>query len=128
MPCSFIWAAPLCSGTCALLCILLQAHACLQAFELALEMAGNAQPETTLFMDDSTRNINGAHKAGLKTVLVGRTAMPDVDADLQVGCTSTVLWLCVHTQPCPILMPLGAVLLQRCSLELSCIPSGAEPS
>lgn len=55
-----------------------------KAFELALEMAGNAQPETTLFLDDSTRNINGAHRAGLKTVLVGRTAMPDVDADLQV--------------------------------------------
>ena len=70
------------SGTCALLC---RPHTCLQAFELALEMAGNAQPETTLFLDDSTRNINGAHRAGLKTVLVGRTAMPDVDADLQVG-------------------------------------------
>ena len=75
-----------------------------------MELAGNAQPETTLFLDDSTRNVNGAHKVGLKTVLVGRTAMPDVDADLQVGwtdsCThNTVLWLCFFIQPCSIASP-----------------------
>lgn len=53
----------------------------LQAFQLALEQAG-AVPESTLFLDDSFRNIIGASNAGLRTVLVGskRDDMPAIAA------------------------------------------------
>ena len=43
---------------------------CLQAIELALEQAGGASAETTIFLDDSTRNIVAGHQKGLTTVLV----------------------------------------------------------
>ena len=39
------------------------------AFELALQQAG-AEAGSTVFFDDSTRNIAGAHKLGITTVLV----------------------------------------------------------
>ena len=42
----------------------------LQAIELALEQAGHASAETTIFLDDSTRNIVAGHQKGLTTVLV----------------------------------------------------------
>ena len=42
----------------------------IQAIELALEQAGNASPEHTIFLDDSTRNIAAGHQKGLTTVLV----------------------------------------------------------
>ena len=48
-------------------------HCCvpyLQAIDLALEQAGNASAETTIFMDDSTRNIVAGHQKGLATILV----------------------------------------------------------
>eukprot|EP00884_Botryococcus_braunii_P006646 jgi/Botrbrau1/15983/Bobra.0375s0007.1 len=44
----------------------------LMAFQLALQMAG-ADPHSTMFLDDSMRNIAAARKAGIYSVLVGRT-------------------------------------------------------
>lgn len=44
----------------------------MQAIELALEQAGNASAETTIFLDDSTRNIVAGHQKGLATVLVSK--------------------------------------------------------
>lgn len=41
-----------------------------QAFQLALQMAG-ADATTTLFLDDSTRNIAAAKKVGIFSILVG---------------------------------------------------------
>jgi hypothetical protein len=43
----------------------------LQAIKLALEAANNADAATTLFCDDSLRNIAGGKAVGLRTVLVG---------------------------------------------------------
>ncbi|DBB13288.1 TPA: hypothetical protein ACH3X3_005024 [Trebouxia sp. C0006] len=53
------------------------------AIELALEQANNASAETTIFLDDSTRNIVAGHQKGLTTVLVGRTGM-DTGADAEI--------------------------------------------
>ncbi len=39
------------------------------AFELALQQAGT-EAGRTIFFDDSTRNVAGAHKLGITTVLV----------------------------------------------------------
>ena len=44
---------------------------CLQAIHLALKQAG-AAPETTLYLDDSARNISAAHDEGIYSVLVSR--------------------------------------------------------
>ncbi|EFN58075.1 hypothetical protein CHLNCDRAFT_11898, partial [Chlorella variabilis] len=44
-----------------------------QAFELAMQLAGGLQPSTTLWLDDSARNITTGHKLGMYSVLVGRT-------------------------------------------------------
>lgn len=41
-----------------------------QAIKLALEAANNADATTTLFCDDSLRNIAGGKAVGLRTVLV----------------------------------------------------------
>ncbi|XP_050236185.1 suppressor of disruption of TFIIS-like [Mercurialis annua] len=40
------------------------------AFEMAFKLA-NINPQTTVFFDDSIRNIQGGKRMGLKTVLVG---------------------------------------------------------
>ena len=40
-----------------------------QAMELALKAAG-AEAVTTVFCDDSTRNVSGGHAAGMFSVLV----------------------------------------------------------
>ncbi|BDA41297.1 probable suppressor of disruption of TFIIS [Coccomyxa sp. Obi] len=53
-----------------------------QAMELALKAAG-AEAATTVFCDDSTRNVSGGHAVGMFSVLVGRTSK-DCDCDLQV--------------------------------------------
>lgn len=42
----------------------------MQAIDLALEQAGGASAESTIFLDDSTRNIAAGHQGGLLTVLV----------------------------------------------------------
>lgn len=42
---------------------------CLQAFRFALEVVG-ARPETSLFLDDSKRNILAAKAIGMQTILV----------------------------------------------------------
>lgn len=44
----------------------------LQAIDLALEQAGGASAESTIFLDDSTRNIAAGHQRGLLTVLVSQ--------------------------------------------------------
>lgn len=54
-----------------------------QAFELALAAAGGATPSTTLFFDDSTRNVAAATELGLYTVLVGRKGA-GIGASLEV--------------------------------------------
>lgn len=54
-----------------------------KAIELALGQANNASAETTIFLDDSTRNIVAGHQKGLTTVLVGRTGM-DTGADAEI--------------------------------------------
>lgn len=42
-----------------------------RAFRLALDMVG-ATAEETVFLDDSTRNVESAHECGIYSVLVGR--------------------------------------------------------
>ena len=55
-----------------------------RAFEMALEMAGG-EPRTSVFMDDSARNVAGAKAAGLMgAVLVGR-AEPCEGADAAIA-------------------------------------------
>ena len=41
------------------------------AFHAALQMVGGASAETTVFLDDSARNIAGAAAAGIRACLVG---------------------------------------------------------
>lgn len=48
----------------------------IQAIELALEQADNASAESTIFLDDSTRNIAAGHQKGLTTVLVSFQRSP----------------------------------------------------
>lgn len=55
----------------------------LQAFKLAMEAAGGASAESTMFFDDSTRNIAAGSKFGLYTVLVGRQGA-DIGAQMEV--------------------------------------------
>ncbi|KAK9820349.1 hypothetical protein WJX72_009320 [[Myrmecia] bisecta] len=53
-----------------------------QAIELALEQA-HADPETTLYLDDSTRNVAAGHNAGIFSILVGKTGA-NIGADREV--------------------------------------------
>lgn len=46
-----------------------------QAFEIAMRLAGISKPSTTLWLDDSARNITTGHRLGLYSVLVGRTGV-----------------------------------------------------
>ncbi|KAI3428344.1 hypothetical protein D9Q98_006724 [Chlorella vulgaris] len=46
-----------------------------QAFDIAMQLAGGLQPGTTLWLDDSARNITTGHRLGLYSVLVGRTGV-----------------------------------------------------
>jgi hypothetical protein len=46
-----------------------------ESYERALNMAG-AEPGSTLYFDDSLRNISGGKAAGLGTVLVRKAAVP----------------------------------------------------
>ena len=50
------------------------------AFALALELAG-ASAASTIFFDDSVRNIVGAKRVGLKTVLLEHEGPPCEGAD-----------------------------------------------
>lgn len=43
----------------------------LEAYHLALELAGNPEPQACVLFDDSPRNLAGAKRAGLSTALVG---------------------------------------------------------
>ena len=43
-----------------------------EAFEAALKIAGVKDPETCLFLDDSTKNIATARSLGIRSFLVGR--------------------------------------------------------
>jgi FMN phosphatase YigB (HAD superfamily) len=43
-----------------------------EAFEAALKIAGVQNPETCLFLDDSTKNIEAARSMGIRSFLVGR--------------------------------------------------------
>ncbi len=51
-------------------------------FELAMAAAGEARPESTLYFDDSTRNVAAGAEMGLYAVMVGRRNA-DVGADLE---------------------------------------------
>ena len=48
-----------------------------------MEAAGRAEPGTTLYFDDSTRNIAAGAELGLFSVLVGRQGA-NVGADVEV--------------------------------------------
>lgn len=63
----------------------------LQAMELALKAAG-AEAVTTVFCDDSTRNVSGGHAAGMFSVLVSHT-LPMLHACLLTHSCS-VLYSC----------------------------------
>ncbi|KAK9842125.1 hypothetical protein WJX84_012225 [Apatococcus fuscideae] len=52
------------------------------AIHLALEQAG-ASAETTVYLDDSTRNVSAAHDEGIYSILIGRTGV-DCRADAQL--------------------------------------------
>jgi FMN phosphatase YigB (HAD superfamily) len=54
-----------------------------QAMEIALQLAGGADSGATVFFDDSTRNVTAGAKAGVYSVLVGRTGV-DCAADQQI--------------------------------------------
>ncbi|GAB4816107.1 hypothetical protein N2152v2_003153 [Parachlorella kessleri] len=54
-----------------------------QAMEIALRLAGGADAASTVFFDDSTRNVTSGVKSGVFSVLVGRTGV-DCTADLQL--------------------------------------------
>lgn len=54
-----------------------------QAYLLALELSG-LDPSSTVWFDDSTRNVTAGKKAGMYSVLVGRTGVEGTDADCQV--------------------------------------------
>ena len=43
-----------------------------EAFAAALKIAGVKNPETCLFLDDSTKNIKVARSMGIRSFLVGR--------------------------------------------------------
>jgi len=54
-----------------------------QAMELALQMADGAGISTTIFFDDSTRNIATSHRLGVYSVLIGRCGV-DCASDMQL--------------------------------------------
>ena len=43
-----------------------------EAFQAALNIAGVKDPETCLFLDDSTKNIKVGRSMGIRSILVGR--------------------------------------------------------
>ena len=47
-----------------------------EAYQLALNIAGNVQPEACILLDDSVTNLIGANRAGWVTVLVGDEEVP----------------------------------------------------
>jgi len=52
-----------------------------EAFEIALAQCGGPPPGACLFLDDSPRNVAGAKRLGIDTVLVGHAApVPEADA------------------------------------------------
>ena len=67
---------------------------CTQAIELALEQANNASAETTIFLDDSTRNIVAGHQKGLTTVLVRPTSTACLHTHLST-CTVVCSVVCL---------------------------------
>ena len=60
----------------------------LEAYQTALRLSGETDPRRCAFIDDSPRNLAGAHEAGLYTVQVGRPKAefqhPTVIADAQI--------------------------------------------
>lgn len=54
-----------------------------QAYHAALRCMGGRDPARTLWLDDSTRNIQTGHHLGMMTVLVGRTCV-DCPSHLQI--------------------------------------------
>jgi pyrimidine 5'-nucleotidase len=44
-----------------------------EAYRIALQVAGETNPSRCIFLDDSPRNLEGARKVGIPTILVGRS-------------------------------------------------------
>jgi putative hydrolase of the HAD superfamily len=69
-----------------------------EAYRRALALAGQADPASCVFFDDSIRNLAPAHRLGLTTVLVG-SDQPFPEADYSIGSFSDLpavfpeLWL-----------------------------------
>lgn len=55
-----------------------------EAYRRALAIAGQSDPHTCVFFDDSSRNLAPAHELGLTTILVG-CEQPDPAADYSVA-------------------------------------------
>jgi putative hydrolase of the HAD superfamily len=49
-----------------------------ESYQIAMEMAGVAQPESCVLFDDLLANLDGAKKAGFTTVLVGDNGIPNL--------------------------------------------------
>lgn len=56
-----------------------------EAYRRALAIAGQLDPTTCVFIDDSPRNLAPAHQLGLTTILVG-SEQPDPAADYSIAC------------------------------------------
>lgn len=73
-----------------------------QAFDVALKLVGGPQPSSTLWLDDSARNITTGHKLGMYSVLVGRRGVM-CPSDLQMrdihDMPAAMPWLWQGQQP-----------------------------
>lgn len=76
-----------------------------QAFQLALEQAG-ADARTTIFLDDSVRNVTAASGLGIRSVLVGtkRGDTPAIAEVLSIHELPTALPELWGKQPTPSLV------------------------
>jgi putative hydrolase of the HAD superfamily len=55
----------------------------LQAYQLAMELAGESLPQNCVFLDDSPRNLLPARQLGFRTILVG-SSHPDPSAHFAI--------------------------------------------
>lgn len=95
-----------------------------QAYELALELTG-LDPARTVWFDDSARNIAAGKRAGMHSVLVGRTGVEGTGADCQIESVHDLPraapWLFARTRACACK---GAAPC-RCGLEAKDAVAGA---
>jgi hypothetical protein len=92
----------------------------LQAIKLAMEAADNADAATTLFCDDSLRNIAGGKAVGLHTVLVRTWGFEPI---LQPCCEGLSVWadFATHAATPPLLLLLVLLMLPWKSSHQGCL-------